>query len=133
MAEKRYESTYIMGTNLSDDAAKAITTKFEEMVTKNGGTVIETESWGVRKLAYMIDKHTSGRYYSLHFTGPGSVIAKLERGYHLEDEVIRWMTLEMPANVNEQREAMKRRVAEVDMRRAAMAKAQAEGVPYVKE
>ncbi len=133
MAEKRYESTYILNTNLSDDAAKVISTKFEDMVTKNGGTVIETEIWGVRKLAYMIDKHTSGRYYSLHFTAPGTVIAKLERGYHLEDEVLRWMTLEMPANLNEQRAAMKKRVAEVDIRRTAMAKAQAEGVPYVKE
>jgi small subunit ribosomal protein S6 len=128
MAEKRYESTYILNTNLSEDAAKAISTKFEDMVTKNGGTVIETEVWGVRKLAYMIDKHTSGRYISLHFTAPGSVIAKLERGYHLEDEVLRWMTLEMPANLKEQREAMKKRVAEVEIRRNAIAKAQAEGI-----
>jgi small subunit ribosomal protein S6 len=125
---KLYESTYILNTNLTDDAAKAINAKFEDLVAKNGGTVLETEVWGVRKLAYMIDKHTSGRYYSLHFTGPGAVIAKLERGYHLEDEVLRWMTLEMPANVKQSREAMKKRVADVEQRRATMAKAQAEGV-----
>ena len=49
MAEKRYESTYILNTNLSEDAAKAITTKFEDMVTKNGGTVIETGAFGGKK------------------------------------------------------------------------------------
>jgi small subunit ribosomal protein S6 len=128
MAEKRYESTYIVGANLSEDAAKALVTKFEDIVTKNGGKVIESEGWGIRRLAYPIKKITSGRYVSLHFRGEGGVIAKLERAYQLDEEVLRWLTLEMPDQAHDARIAMKKRVVEVEARRAAMAKAQQEGV-----
>ena len=119
---KRYESTYILGATLAEETAQALVAKLEETVRKAGGTVIETEVWGVRKLAYMIKKQTSARYYSIHFTAPGDVIAKLERQYHLEDEVMRWLTLEMDETNFEGRVAMKKRGEEVEARRAAVAK-----------
>lgn len=119
---KRYESTYILGATLADEAAQALVTKLEEAVRKAGGTVIETESWGTRKLAYPIAKQTSAKYYSLHFTAAGDVVAKLERQYHLEDEVLRFLTLEMDESNFEGRIAMKKRAEEVEARRQAMAK-----------
>lgn len=119
---KRYESTYILGATLADDVAKALVTKLEDTVKKAGGEIIETEVWGVRKLAYPIRKQTSARYYSIHFRAPGDVVAKLERQYHLEDEVLRFLTLQMDDDTFEGRIAMKKRAEEVEARRAAIAK-----------
>ncbi len=125
---KRYESTYILNAVLADDVVNTITKKFEDTVTKNGGSVIESEAWGVRRLAYPIRKQTNGRYISLHFTAPGAVITKLERAYQLEDEILRWLTLEMPDESHVGRVKMKKRVDDLEVRRAALAKAQAEGL-----
>src|SRR5438874_10530966 len=49
MADKRYESTFLLGSNLGDDALSAIVTKFEDIINKNGGKLIETERWGARR------------------------------------------------------------------------------------
>jgi small subunit ribosomal protein S6 len=127
MTQKRYESTYILNPNLSEADSKTHIAKFEETVTKNGGKVINSELWGMRKLAYPIKKLTNGQYVSIHFTAPGSVIAKLERAYQLDENVLRWLTLEMPDKNHESRIAMRKRVEEVEARRQSMMKAQAEG------
>lgn len=127
-ATKRYESTYVLNATLADDVVAATTKKFEDTVTKNGGSVIESEAWGIRRLAYPIRKQTNGRYISLHFTCEGSVIGKLERAYQLEEEMLRWLTLEMSDEDHQGRAAMKTRVDTLDARRAAGAKAQADAI-----
>jgi small subunit ribosomal protein S6 len=126
MADNRYESTFIISGTLEDDAADAIITKAEDAITKNGGTLIETERWGRRKLAYEIEKQTTGIYVSLHFTAPGAVIGKLERVYQLDEQVMRWLTLIMPEANLKGRQVMKKRVEDVAIRREAQSALQAE-------
>jgi small subunit ribosomal protein S6 len=126
MAENRYESTFIIQGSLEDDAADTIVQKAEDTITKNGGTLIETERWGRRKLAYDIEKETSGHYVSLHFTAPGTVIAKLERVYQLDEQVMRWLTLLMPETSIKGRLQMKKRVEDVAIRREAQSALAAE-------
>ena len=126
MADNRYESTFIISGSLEDDAADAIVQKAEDTVTKNGGILLETERWGRRKLAYEIEKQTSGHYVSLHFTAPGAVIGKLERVYQLDEQVLRWLTLIMPETNIKGRQAMKKRVEDVAIRREAQSALQAE-------
>lgn len=122
MAEKRYESTFIVDANLQDDAVESIITRVNDIITKNGGTIVEIERWGRRKLAYMIDKVTTGYYTSVHFTAPGGTNAKLDRHYQLDEQIIRWMTLVMPDSNIHARAAMKKRVEDVAARRALDAK-----------
>jgi small subunit ribosomal protein S6 len=126
MAEKRYESTFLLPTTLGDDALAAIVKRFEDAVTNNGGKLIETEKWGIRRLAYEIRKQTSAHYYSLHYTAPSSTNAKLERVYHLDEDVLRWLTLEMPEENFAGRQAMKTRVENVEARKIANTKAEEE-------
>ena len=121
MAEKRYESTFIISSNLSDDQRDAIVKKFEDTVTKNGGKLIETERWGIRRLAYMIKKNTSAHYISLHYTAPSTTNAKLDRAYQLDEDILRWLTLEMPDENFKSRQAMKTRSETVEARKIAMA------------
>jgi small subunit ribosomal protein S6 len=115
--ETRYESTFIIKASLDEDAQNAIIAKVEDAVTKNGGTMIETERWGRRKLAYMIEKEDHAIYTSLHFRALGPVIAKLERVYQLDESIVRWLTLVMPDKNFAARAAMKQRVQNVTARR----------------
>jgi small subunit ribosomal protein S6 len=121
-ADKRYESTFIVDGNLQDDAIETLTSRVTDIITKNGGTIVEVEKWGRRKLAYMIEKVTTGFYTSIHFTAPAGTIAKLDRHYQLDEQIIRWMTLVMPESSIQGRNAMKKRVEDVAARRALDAK-----------
>ena len=127
MADKRYESTVIIKGTLADEAVEPIITKIEQFIAKNGGTVIEMERWGRRKLAYEIGKETQGFYVSAHFTAPGAIVTKLERMYDLDENIIRWLTLVTPESAIKGRIAMIKRAEEVHARReAAAAAAEAE-------
>src|SRR5690349_15612371 len=119
MADKRYESTFLLSSNLGDDALSQVVSKFEDTITKNGGKLIETERWLIRHLAYEIKKNTSAHYYSLHYTAPPGLNAKLERAYQLDEEILRWLTLEMPDENFAAREAMKARAESVEARKSA--------------
>src|SRR5262249_21568529 len=93
----------------------------EEIISKNGGKLIDTERWGIRRLAYEIKKNTSAHYYSLHYTAPPQANSKLERAYQLDEEILRWLTLEMPNENHSARQAMKARAESVEARKIAMA------------
>ena len=123
---KRYESTFIIGGNVADEDVEKIITKAEDTVGKNGGQMVETERWGRRKLAYNVEENTSGHYISLHFTAPGAAIARLERMYQLDEQVLRWLTLVMPEKNIQRRAAMKKRLDDVQARRERELAAQAE-------
>jgi small subunit ribosomal protein S6 len=111
---------------MSDDALATSVKHFEDVITKAGAKLIETERWGVRRLAYPIGKQTSAHYYSMHYTAPGSTNAKLERAFHLDEDVLRWLTLEMPEENHKARADMKVRIESIEARRIAHA-AKAEG------
>jgi small subunit ribosomal protein S6 len=119
MAETRYESTFIIKGSLEDKDIEPIVAKTESFIQKNGGTVIDMERWGRRKLAYQIGHETQGAYVSAHFTSPGDLITKLERMYSLDENIIRFLTLVMPETAIKGRVAMKKREVELAGKREA--------------
>ena len=123
MAEKRYESTFVLSSNIQEEPLTAIISKFEDAITKNGGKIVNTERWGIRRLAYEIRKHTSAHYISIHYTAPPTTNAKLERTYQLDEDILRWLTLEMPNENFAARDAMKTRAETVEARKLTMAQA----------
>ena len=131
MAEKRYESTFLLSSNIQEEPLVAIIKKFEDTITKNDGKILSTERWGIRRLAYEIRKHTSAHYISIHYTAPPTTNAKLERTYQLDEDILRWLTLEMPDENHQSRVAMKTRSETVEARKISMAQAKvdAESAP----
>ena len=120
MAENnRYESTFIVKGSLEDKDIDPVIAKTEDFIQKNGGTIIEIERWGRRKLAYSIGRETQGFYVSAHFTAPGEIVARLERMFTLDESVIRFLTLAMPDAAVKGRVAMKKRADEVASKREA--------------
>lgn len=88
----RYETVFIATPVLSDAQLKELVSKFQGVITENGGQIVNRESWGLRKLAYPIQKKTTGFYFLMEFTGEGSLINTLETQYRRDERVIRFLT-----------------------------------------
>ncbi len=90
-----YETVFIATPVLSDQQVKELAGKFRGVITENGGQIVHEEDWGLKKLAYPIEKKSTGFYYLLQFTGEGELIEKLETQYRRDEKVIRFLTFRM--------------------------------------
>lgn len=88
----RYETVFIATPVLSDVQVKELVSKFQGVITENGGKVTHTEEWGLRKLAYPIQKKSTGFYTLVEFEGEGDLIGTLETQYRRDERVIRFLT-----------------------------------------
>lgn len=88
----RYETVFIATPVLSDVQVKELVSKFQGIITENGGKVTHTEEWGLRKLAYPIQKKSTGFYTLVEFEGEGDLIGALETQYRRDERVIRFLT-----------------------------------------
>ena len=87
-----YETVFIVTPVLSDVQVKEVADKFQGIITENGGQIVNVENWGLKKLAYPIQKKTTGFYFLVEFEGEGSLIEKLETGYRRDERIIRFLT-----------------------------------------
>ncbi len=114
----KYETVFILTPVLSDAQMKEAVEKFAKVLTDNGASIANTEEWGLRKLAYPIDKKSTGFYCMLEFEGEPTLVKKLETAFRRDERVIRFLTFRQDKYAAEYAE--KRRA-----RRAAQAAAPA--------
>ena len=88
---KTYEMLYVLDAAISDEAKEAFVQKFEAIVTNNGGTVVSTDKWGAKKLAYPINYKSDGWYALMTFEADSAVVKELDRIAGLSVEVLRRM------------------------------------------
>ena len=91
----QYETVFILTPVLSDDQAKETVAKFTKLLTDNGAEILNEEAWGLKKLAYQIQKKTSGFYYLVEFKADPTLVDKLEVAYRRDEKVIRFMTVKL--------------------------------------
>ncbi|MDN4753234.1 30S ribosomal protein S6 [Porphyromonadaceae bacterium W3.11] len=87
-----YETVFILTPDLSDAQMKETVDKFADMITENGGEIINREEWGMRKLAYPIQNKSTGYYVLIEFKAEPSFIKPLEINFRRDDRVIRFLT-----------------------------------------
>jgi small subunit ribosomal protein S6 len=87
-----YETVFILTPVLSDDQMKEAVEKFTGLLKSEGAEIVNHEPWGLRKLAYPINKKTTGFYHLIEFKSDPAVIAKLEVNYRRDERVIRFLT-----------------------------------------
>ena len=85
----KYEMLYILDASLSDEAKENIVKKFEDLVTKNGGTVESTDRWGVRKLQYPINYKSEGYYVLMTFEAEKTLVVEIKRIAGITDGIVR--------------------------------------------
>lgn len=91
----QYETVFIATPVLSEAQFKEVVTKFSELITSNGGEIINEEDWGLKKLAYPIQKKSTGFYHLFEFKAEPSFIEKLELQYRRDERVIRFLTFRL--------------------------------------
>ena len=97
MSAHKYELMFIADPELDERGLKKLTEQYLELVTKEGGSVENTDIWGRRKLAYEIDGKTEGNYVVVNYTTTPEVSAKLDRVLNLNESVVRTKILRKDA------------------------------------
>jgi small subunit ribosomal protein S6 len=90
-----YETVFILTPVLSDTQIKETVEKFKSLLLENGAVITNEENWGLRKLAYPIQKKTTGFYCLLQFDAEPNVITTLETNYRRDERVIRYLTVRL--------------------------------------
>ena len=91
----RYETVFILTPVLSEEQAKEAVAKFKSLLKDGGAKVHHEEDWGLRKLAYPIQKKSTGFYRLIEFETEGSLIADMELAFRRDERVIRFLTVRM--------------------------------------
>jgi small subunit ribosomal protein S6 len=106
----QYETVFIATPVLSEAQFKEAVTKFSNLITENGGEMINDEDWGLKKLAYPIQKKSTGFYHLFEFKAEPSFIEKLELEYRRDERVIRFLTFKLDKYAIEYSEKRRKKV-----------------------
>ena len=88
-----YETMYILRPDIAEDEVTNHIDKYNKLLEEFGGTILDSQMRGKRRLAYQIAKHREGIYVQLSHQGNGQHIFKIERAMRLSEDVIRYMTV----------------------------------------
>ena len=91
----QYETVFILTPVLSEDQMKEAVKKYEDQLAKNGAEIVHEESWGMRKLAYPIQKKSTGFYQLIEYKAEGNVIANVETELKRDERILRFLTVKL--------------------------------------
>ncbi len=97
---RRYESIWVVDGDLPDEDVKAAIDKFTRIIAAQGGTLVDVDEWGRKKLAYKIKSASRGYYVLADFAGTPETVKELERNYRIDDRIIRYLTVKKSDSVN---------------------------------
>lgn len=89
----QYETVFIMNPVLSEDQVKETVAKVKSFLKDNKAQIVFENNWGLKKLAYPIQKKTSGFYYLIEFKADTALVSRLEVEYTRDERVMRFLTV----------------------------------------
>ena len=89
----QYETVFILTPVLSDEQMKETVAKFKTLLTDNGAEMVNEETWGLKKMAYPIQKKSTGFYCLLEFKAEPTLVKTLETAFRRDERVIRFITV----------------------------------------
>ena len=92
-----YENVFITRQDISATQVEDLTETFTKVISDNDGKIVNTESWGLRTLAYRIKKNRKGHYVMLHIDAPAPAIHEMERQMRINEDVLRYLTIKIDA------------------------------------
>jgi small subunit ribosomal protein S6 len=90
---REYETIYVLRQDVDPDSADKVAHRVAEVIGRESGKLVKVETWGRRKLAYIVAKQRRGVYYYLKYLGGGAVVTELERNLRMLDTVLKFQTV----------------------------------------
>jgi small subunit ribosomal protein S6 len=115
MSLRTYEALFIVSPEMEDDDIQTIARETENLVVKGGGTIVRSEVWGRRRLAYKVKKFTEGVYILIRFQSSPNFIARLENYFRLNEQIIRHIVVyfdERTLRLEEEQERRRQQLSE---------------------
>jgi small subunit ribosomal protein S6 len=122
-----YETTYIVNPDISQEKTQELTDQLVAKVEKAGGRIVKREYWGVRPLAYPIEKRKRGHYVLLVTDGEAAALEALETAIQLEERILRFLTVRLNELSDEPSPLMRRRKAREEKAAEAETGTESEG------
>ena len=117
MEVRNYETVFIVTPVLNESQVQETVEKFTQVLKENSAAILSTEAWGLRKLAYPIQKKTTGYYYCLSFTGEGNIVDVLELAFRRDERIIRFLSTVLDKHAVDYNN--RRRNGEMNLQKAA--------------
>jgi small subunit ribosomal protein S6 len=92
-----YENVFIARQDISGAQVDTLADQFTQLIADNGGEVKKRENWGLRNLAYRMNKNRKGHYVLFNIEAPAPAIAELERTMRINEDVLRYLTIKVDA------------------------------------
>src|SRR5215471_14128872 len=109
-----YEELFIVKPDAPDEEVDAFIQQVKELIANGKGTIEKEEKWGVRKLAYRIQKYNEGAYVLIQFSAPADLVKEVERRMRVTDQVIKFITVridEKTKKIEKRKKARAKRAA----------------------
>ena len=90
-----YENVFIARQDISGAQVDALADLFTQLIADNGGEVKKRENWGLRNLAYRMNKNRKGHYVLFNIEAPAAAVAELERTMRINEDVLRYLTIKV--------------------------------------
>lgn len=106
----QYETVFIMTPVLSEEQMKEAVKRYRNLLIEQGAEIVFEDNWGLKKLAYPIQKKATGFYYLIEFKAEGTAIATLETAFRRDEKMLRFLTTKLDKHAiayNEKKHAKK--------------------------
>ena len=112
----QYETVFILTPVLSEDQMKETVKKYQDFLRQNGAEIVHEERWGMRKLAYPIQKKSTGFYHLYEYRAEGDSIAKIELALKRDERVMRFLTVKLDKHAIAYNEKKRAKAKETETR-----------------
>ena len=99
--QRHYETVFILSPALNESQVSEITTRMSKALTDAGAQILRQDSWGKKRMAYMIQKHAMGNYFYFRYISTTDGVKAFERLLKLEAAVLRLMTVNLSEPLSE--------------------------------
>ncbi len=99
---RKFETLLLLSPELAAENREGIVTTLSGIIEREGGKEVTVDVWGMRDLAYPVQKHMRGYYVRLEYLAPPTAIAELERNIRITDGIYKFVTVKLADNVAEE-------------------------------
>ena len=92
---RKFETLLLLSPELGTEGRDAILTMLASVIEREQGTIVATDHWGMRDLAYPVQKHMRGYYVRFEYMAPGALVAELERNIRIAEGIFKFTTVRL--------------------------------------